>query len=208
MYLVKSPYIIREISKKSLTWNVKGGDKQLFITFDDGPIPEVTPAVLDILATYNAKATFFMVGENAQRYPEIVNKIKDGGHNIGNHTFNHMNGTKVSDREYFKNIIQAREIIDSKLFRPPYGRIRPRQILELKKNFKIVLWSVLSGDFDYKTNPERCLNNVIKHANSGSIIVFHDSLKAKENMLYALKGTLEHFGNMGFEFLAINQNME
>ncbi|RLD66967.1 MAG: polysaccharide deacetylase family protein [Bacteroidetes bacterium] len=208
MYLVKSPYIIREISKKSLTWNVKGGDKQLFITFDDGPIPEVTPDVLDVLATYNAKATFFMVGENAQRYPEIVNKIKDGGHNIGNHTFNHMNGTKVSDREYFKNIIQAREIIDSKLFRPPYGRIRPRQILELKKNFKIVLWSVLSGDFDYKTNPERCLNNVIKHAKSGSIIVFHDSLKAKENMLYALKGTLEHFGNMGFEFLAINQNME
>jgi len=191
-----------------LTWNVKGGDKQLFITFDDGPIPEVTPDVLDVLATYNAKATFFMVGENAQRYPEIVNKIKDGGHNIGNHTFNHMNGTKVSDREYFKNIIQAREIIDSKLFRPPYGRIRPRQILELKKNFKIVLWSVLSGDFDYKTNPERCLNNVIKHAKSGSIIVFHDSLKAKENMLYALKGTLEHFGNMGFEFLAINQNME
>ncbi len=208
MYLVKSPYIIREISKKSLTWNVKGGDKQLFITFDDGPIPEVTPDVLDVLATYNAKATFFMVGENAQRYPEIVNKIKDGGHNIGNHTFNHMNGTKVSDREYFKNIIQAREIIDSKLFRPPYGRIRPRQILELKKNFKIVLWSVLSGDFDYKTNPERCLNNVIKHAKSGSIIVFHDSLKAKENMLYALKGTLEHFKNLGFEFLAINQNME
>ncbi len=208
MYLVKSPYIIREISKKSLTWNVKGGDKQLFITFDDGPIPEVTPDVLDVLATYNAKATFFMVGENVTLYPEIVNRIESEGHAIGNHTFNHLNGTKVSDREYFKNIIQAREVIDSKLFRPPYGRIRPRQILELKKNFKIVLWSVLSGDFDYKTNPERCLNNVIKHAKSGSIIVFHDSLKAKENMLYALKGTLEHFGNMGFEFLAINQNME
>ncbi len=208
MYLVKSPYIITEFSKKSLTWKIKGEPNKLFITFDDGPIPEVTPAILDLLSKYNAKATFFMVGENVQRYPEIVKQVKTLGHEIGNHTFKHENGTKVSDREYYKSILQADEYINSKLFRPPYGRIRPRQILEIKKNYQIVLWSVLSGDFDKKTSPEKCLNNVIKHAKSGSIIVFHDSLKAKENVLYALEGTLKHFANLGYEFLAINQNNE
>lgn len=204
MYLVKSPYIITEFSKKSITWKVKGVDKQLFITFDDGPIPEVTPDVLDILEMYNAKATFFMVGENVEKYPEIVERILKEEHTIGNHTFNHLNGTKVSDRTYYKNIILAREVIKSNLFRPPYGRIRPRQIMELKKNYKIILWSVLSGDFDLKSTPQKCLNNVVKHAKDGSIIVFHDSLKAKESMLFALKGTLEHFSKLGYDFLAIN----
>lgn len=208
MYLVKSPYIITEFSKKSLTWKIKGEPNKLFLTFDDGPIPEVTPDILKLLSRYNAKATFFMVGENVKRHPEIVEQIKSLGHEIGNHTFNHLNGTKVTDREYYKNIFQAGEYIDSRLFRPPYGRIRPRQILEIKKNYKIVLWSVLSGDFDEKTSPKKCLNNVLKHAKSGSIIVFHDSLKAKENVLYALEGTLNHFANLGYEFSAINQNIE
>jgi len=208
VYLVKSPYIITEFSKKSLTWKIKSEPNKLFITFDDGPIPEITPDVLDILSRYQAKATFFMVGENAARYPDLAERIIEDGHSIGNHTFNHLNGTKVSNQAYYKNIDKAAEVIDSKLFRPPYGRIRPRQILELKKSYQIVLWSVLSGDFDKNTGPEKCLNNVLKHAKSGSIIVFHDSLKAKENMLYALEGTLAHFSKKGFEFLAINQNME
>ncbi|MCK5776963.1 MAG: polysaccharide deacetylase family protein, partial [Bacteroidales bacterium] len=149
--------------------------------------------------------TFFMVGENAQRYPKIVEKIIANEHSIGNHTYNHLNGTKHSDSDYYKNITLAKEYIDSPLFRPPYGRIRPRQIQELKKHYQIVLWSVLSGDFDVKISPEKCLKNVIKNSKSGSIIVFHDSLKAKERMLFALKGTLDYFSKLGYQFLAIKQ---
>ena len=204
MYLVKSPYILTEFSKKSLTWKIPADQQVLYLTFDDGPIPEVTPEVLILLKKYNAKATFFMVGENVERYPEIAQQIIKEGHSIGNHTFKHLNGTKVSDKEYYKSIIEARNFIDSKLFRPPYGRIRPRQILEIKKQYQIVLWSVLSGDFDKNTNPERCLKNVIKHSKSGSIIVFHDSLKAKENMLFALEGCLIHFRNQGYVFHSIS----
>ena len=207
MYLVKSPYIITELSGKSLMWKVKGSKNNLFITFDDGPNPDVTPQVLDLLAEYDAKATFFMVGENVARYPDIVARILAEGHTLGNHTFNHLNGTKVSDFSYYRNIKKAAEVIDSKLFRPPYGRIRTRQIADLKKRYRIVLWSVLSGDFDTKISPEKCAQNVIRHAKSGSIIVFHDSLKARARMLPALKATLEHFSGKGFRFNAI-QNPE
>ncbi len=208
MYLVKSPYILTEFSKKSITWKLPVNKKVIYLTFDDGPVPIVTPAVLELLKSYNAKATFFMVGENVQRYPEILQQILDDGHQIGNHTFNHLNGTKVSDKDYYRNILLAKEYIDSKLFRPPYGRIRPRQLLEIKKQYQIVLWSVLSGDFDQNISDEKCLRNVIKHSKSGSIIVFHDSHKAQDRMLFALKGTLEHFSKLGFQFLAINKNIE
>ena len=208
MYLVKSPYILTEFSKKSITWKLPANEKVIYLTFDDGPVPIVTPAVLELLKSYNAKATFFMVGENAQRYPEILKQILADGHQIGNHTFNHLNGTKVSDKDYYRNILMAKDYIDSDLFRPPYGRIRPRQILEIKKQYQIVLWSVLSGDFDQNISDEKCLRNVIKHSKSGSIIVFHDSLKAQDRMLFALKGTLEHFSKLGFHFLAINKNIE
>ena len=206
MYLVKSPYILTEFSKKSITWKLPSDQNLLYITFDDGPVPEVTPEVLSILKAYNAKATFFMVGENVQRYPEIAAQIIAEGHQIGNHTFNHLNGTNVSDAIYYKNVLQAKEYIDSNLFRPPYGRIRPRQIMELKKQYQIVLWSVLSGDFDQSISDEKCLKNVIKHSKSGSIIVFHDSLKARDRMLFALKGTLEYFSKLDFQFLAINES--
>lgn len=205
MYLIKSPFILTEFSKKSITWKLPDDRKVLYITFDDGPLPDVTLDVLNVLAEYNAKATFFMVGENAQRYPKIVEKIIANEHSIGNHTYNHLNGTKHSDSDYYKNITLAKEYIDSPLFRPPYGRIRPRQIQELKKHYQIVLWSVLSGDFDVKISPEKCLKNVIKNSKSGSIIVFHDSLKAKERMLFALKGTLDYFSKLGYQFLAIKQ---
>jgi len=203
MYLIKSPYILTEFSKKSITWKLADDEKVIYLTFDDGPVPVVTPDVLKILADYNAKATFFMVGENAHRYPEIVEQIIAEGHGVGNHTYNHLNGTKNSDINYYRNIIKAKDYVKSSLFRPPYGRIRPRQIQEIKKHFQIVLWSVLSGDFDVKISPQKCLNNVIKNTKSGSIIVFHDSLKAQDRMLFALKGTLEHFSKLGFRFFAI-----
>lgn len=205
MYLVKSPYVLTEFSKKSITWKLKDNQKAIYLTFDDGPIPEVTPQVLKILAEYDAKATFFMVGENAQRYPELLRRIEQEGHSIGNHTYKHINGTKHSDYVYYKSIAEAKDYINSSLFRPPYGRIRPRQINEIKKQYQIVLWSVLSGDFDLKISPQKCLANVIKNTKSGSIIVFHDSLKAEERMIYALKGTLEHFSKLGYQFLAIKQ---
>ena len=208
MYLIKSPFILTEFSKKSITWKLAKDQKALYLTFDDGPVPEVTLEVLEILKLYNAKATFFMVGENAKRYPEIVDQVIAQGNSIGNHTFNHLNGMKVSDKAYFRNVLMAKEFVDSKLFRPPYGRIRPRQIKELKKQYQIVLWSVLSGDFDQSIDDEKCLKNVIKNCKNGSIIVFHDSLKAKPRMLFALKGTLEHFSKLGYQFLPIKQTKQ
>jgi peptidoglycan/xylan/chitin deacetylase (PgdA/CDA1 family) len=205
MYLVKSPYVLTEFSKKSITWKLKDNQKAIYLTFDDGPIPEVTPQVLKILAEYDAKATFFMVGENAQRYPDLLYQVEHEGHSVGNHTYKHLNGTKHRDFVYYKSIAEAKDFIDSTLFRPPFGRIRPRQINEIKKQYQIVLWSVLSGDFDVKISPQKCLSNVIKNTKSGSIIVFHDSLKAEERMIYALKGTLKHFSKLGYQFLAIKQ---
>jgi len=208
MYLVKSPFILTEFSKKSILWKLPKNEKRIYLTFDDGPVPEVTPEVLDLLKAYNAKATFFMVGENVSRYPNLLERVLEEGHRVGNHTYNHLNGTKNGDTTYYRNIVLANQLIQSTLFRPPYGRIRPRQIQEIKKKYQIVLWSVLSGDFDVNISPEICLKNVIKHSKSGSIIVFHDSIKAKERMIYALKGTLDYFSKLGFEFLAIPQNIK
>ncbi len=208
MYLVKSPYIITELTSGFLTWKMKKREPAVFLTFDDGPVPEVTPEVLDILGRYQAKATFFMVGENAKRYPEIVNRILSEGHSIGNHTFNHLNGYKVENLKYYDNVQKAAEVIKSNLFRPPYGRIRKRQIQDLRKDYRIVLWSVLSGDFDTKISAEKCTKNVLKNTKNGSIVVFHDSLKAKPRMIPALEACLKHFSERGFKFRAIENQEE
>jgi len=179
---------------------VKTNDKKIFITFDDGPVPEVTPWVLDTLKKYNAKATFFMVGENAAKYPNLVEDILKQGHRIGNHSFNHLKGWKIADNEYYNNIEKAGQYIPSKLFRPPHGQIKPRQARYLARSYQIVMWTILSGDYDASKTPEECLDNVKKNLFSGAIIVFHDSLKAKKNMEYALEESLKFLVNEGWEF--------
>ena len=178
-----------------------GGKKNLS-SFDDGPHPAATTFVLDALKKYNAKATFFCIGKNVAAYPDVYKRILSEGHATGNHTHDHLNGWKAGDKLYFENISKASKYIDSSLFRPPYGRItrfQARQAAE-KLGFTIVMWSVLSGDFDVAITPLKCWSNVKRAAGNGSIIVFHDSEKAMERMTYALTQTLDFFSESGFVF--------
>ncbi|MDP3444410.1 MAG: polysaccharide deacetylase family protein, partial [Ignavibacteria bacterium] len=170
----------------SLVWDKNAGKKQLYLTFDDGPHPEITAQVIEILDKYDAKATFFCVGENVKKFPEMYQKVIDKGHLTGNHGFNHLNGWKTPLNEYYQNINLCSEYVDSKLFRPPYGRITPSQIQALKKEYTIVMWTVLSYDFDAETSPDQCVEYVLNNVSDGAIIVFHDSEKAARNMLHTL----------------------
>lgn len=201
-YFVKSPFWLKNIYP-NLIWDIPTHEKKLFLTFDDGPHPIITIQVLDLLKAYNAKATFFCIGNNVVKYPEVYKRIIDEGHAVGNHTFNHLNGWKTPDELYLNDIYKTRDYIDSKLFRPPYGRIsrfQIQQLLKPKYQMKMIMWTVLSGDFDRDISAEKCLNNVLLSTKAGSIIVFHDSEKAAEKMLYALPKVLEQFSKKGFAF--------
>jgi peptidoglycan/xylan/chitin deacetylase (PgdA/CDA1 family) len=187
----------------NLTWKVKTNDKVLYITFDDGPHPTITPLVLNILDEYNAKATFFCVGENVTKYPDIFNQIINKGHAVGNHTYNHVKGWQTSDTAYLENIKKAAEVIPSNLFRPPYGRIKPSQIKLLKDHYRIIMWSILTRDYDKRLNPHNTIKQLNKLIKSGDVIVYHDSEKAQQNMLIMLKGVLQNFHQLQYTFKAL-----
>ena len=193
----------------SLQWRIPTDDNTIFITFDDGPIPGVTEEVLAILNQYNAKASFFCIGDNVKKHPEVFNKVAAGGHAIGNHTFHHVSGWKTSTERYKEEVDQADEIIrhhlrnETQLFRPPYGRITNKQIKSIRH--KIVMWDVLSFDYDSSYPKEKCLRGTMKATRSGSIVVFHDSLKASRNMLYTLPRFLDVFAGKGYTFKALGQ---
>ncbi|GHB81295.1 polysaccharide deacetylase family protein [Persicitalea jodogahamensis] len=180
-------------------------EKALYLTFDDGPIPEVTEFVLDALEKYQAKGTFFCIGDNVRKHPHIFNKISAQGHTIGNHTFNHLNGWRTTDEDYLTNILQCDEQLPKAtgLFRPPYGRIKQSQARRILPSKKIVMWDVLTGDFSPNISPDTCFKKTVKYSRSGSIILFHDSLKARKNMEYALPLTLDYFKNKGYKFLPL-----
>jgi len=178
-------------------------DRKIYITFDDGPISEVTPFVLAELKKVNAKATFFCIGDNIRKHPEVFQAVVNDGHSIGNHTFNHLKGWKTPDDDYLDNYKKCDELVESDLFRPPYGRIKRSQaakIQALNPNVKIIMWDVLSGDFDQSLSPEKCLQNVLKASVPGSIIVFHDSLKAFKRLEYVLPKALEYWQKQGYSF--------
>ena len=200
MYFTSTPRIIRKLFSPELIWDIPNEKNMVFLTFDDGPHPEVTPAVLDVLEQKNINATFFCVGDNVSKYPATYHEIVNAGHKTGNHTFNHLNGWKTSTEKYIENISECSKWVDSDLFRPPYGRIRNKQIGHLKDLFKIIMWTVLSVDYDKKVSGKHCFENVVKHTKSGSIIVFHDSLKAKQNLLYALPHVIDELKENGFTF--------
>ncbi|MFN8336285.1 MAG: polysaccharide deacetylase family protein [Cyclobacteriaceae bacterium] len=191
----------------NLTWHIPTNEKQLYLTFDDGPIPGPTHLVLENLNKHNIKATFFCIGDNVRKHPDVFRKVVDQGHTIGNHTFNHVKGWKTSLKDYVNNTTQCDAIFKSmnvesgtsKLFRPPYGRITRAQIKALS-DYKIVMWDVLTHDYDQSKSPETCLNNSIRATRPGSIIVFHDSLKAERNMTYALPRYIDHFLSKGYTF--------
>lgn len=196
---MRAPLFIQTLFP-SIIWRIHGKEKKIYLTFDDGPIPEVTPWVLEILTEFKAKATFFCIGENVRKYPHLYEQIRSLGHQTGNHTQHHLNGWKVSNLDYYHDIEACRKLVDSPLFRPPYGKIKPSQIRYLKNKFKLVMWDVLSKDYDRSLSGEQCLKTVINESREGSIIVFHDSLKAEERLRIALPGVLEHFRKNGFEF--------
>jgi peptidoglycan/xylan/chitin deacetylase (PgdA/CDA1 family) len=178
-------------------------EKIIYLSFDDGPHPEATPFVLDTLKPYNAKATFFCIGKNVEEHKDIYRRMLDEGHRPGNHTHNHLNGWKVSDKDYFDNVMKASRYIDSFLFRPPYGKISGFQVRYLQntaQKFRIIMWDVLSGDFDIKLSPDDCTYNVVRNTRNGSIVVFHDSEKAFPRLKTALPKMLEFFSEKGFRF--------
>jgi peptidoglycan/xylan/chitin deacetylase (PgdA/CDA1 family) len=187
----------------NVTWKVKTSDKVLYLTFDDGPHPTITPLVLSILDEYNAKATFFCVGENVTKYPDTFNQIIRKGHAVGNHTYNHIKGWQNTNEVYFDNIKKANEVIHSNLFRPPYGRIKPSQIKMLKHDYRIIMWSILTRDYDKNLNPHIALKQLNKLTKPGDVIVFHDSEKAEQNMLIILKAMLQHFHQLHYSFKAL-----
>ncbi|MDY0903379.1 polysaccharide deacetylase family protein [Pedobacter sp. CFBP9032] len=215
MYLIKSPLLLKWYYP-SLLWNKSRTEKVIYLTFDDGPIPNVTDFVLKTLKAFNAKATFFCIGDNIVKHPDVYANVINDGHAIGNHTFNHLKGWKTDDETYIENILKCQALTKSNLFRPPYGRIKKSQIRSLQSlvlspqsdsrlkiqysRLNIIMWDVLSGDFDINLSPEKCYQNVIRHTENGSIIVFHDSLKAFDRLAYALPRVLKYFKNKGFTF--------
>lgn len=212
---VKTNRLIKKVFS-NLVWDIPNSDKKIYLTFDDGPIPEVTEWVLDLLKSEDIKATFFCIGDNIKKHPEVHKRILADGHQTGNHTFNHLNGWKTDTKNYIENfkLCEAEienfqnsklETRNSKLFRPPYGKIKPSQSKAIRQlGYKIIMWDVLSYDFDSTISVEKCLENVISNTEQGSIIVFHDSLKAEKNLKYALPKAIQILKNKGFVFDVIS----
>ena len=189
------------------TWSKKNAKNEIYLTFDDGPVPEATPMVLQYLRDYNARATFFCVGENVTRYPEIFQQIVEEGHSIGNHTFHHLNGWKVTTREYLDDVEDCQKVLrlldhrkDKPLMRPPYGRLKRNQWKALTGHYQIIMWDVLSGDFSSAVSSSSCLSKSIRYSKPGSIVLFHDSVKTIDKLQTVLPGYLSHFSRLGCSF--------
>ena len=202
LYWIKTKPLIKKIFK-NYVWDIPNTERKIYLTFDDGPTAEITEWVLDQLQKFNAKATFFCIGNNIEKHPAIFEKVVNEGHAIGNHTFNHLNGWKTSTAEYLENsgLNYQLNTKKCKLFRPPYGKIKPSQSKKLRElGYKIIMWNVLSADFDQSITKEQCLENVIKNATAGSIVVFHDSIKAFSNLEYTLPKALKYWTEQDFVF--------
>lgn len=203
MSLVQPAILIRKLLPGSI-WRMPGSGKTVYLTFDDGPTPGVTEQVLSMLAEVGAKATFFCIGNCVEKHPELYNKLLEDNHAVGNHTYSHKNGWKVSLNNYLEDVEKCNQIFKSKLFRPPYGKLSPRQFILLRKSYTIVMWDVLSMDYDTRLSSDICLNNVLHNVRNGSIITFHDSLKAWPRLKVILPLILKELSNKGFSFSVIH----
>lgn len=205
MYFVQPSYLIKQLYPGAI-WRMDKEENKIYLTFDDGPVPGVTDWILDLLKESNIKATFFCVGVNVEKNPELFQRIIDEKHSIGNHTYDHLNGWKSDKDEYLKNVdlcektFKKHSINNSRLFRPPYGKLKQSHISYLKSHYSIIMWDVLSGDYDAKTSPEKCLENLTVHVRNGSIIVFHDSYKAEAKLKYALPLFIKYAVEKGYSF--------
>lgn len=201
---IEQPPLLYRLFFPGATWRKKiEGQKTVYLTFDDGPIPEITPWVLDLLDQHNIKATFFCVGDNVRKHPDIYKMVLERGHHVGNHTFNHLQGIRTFTKRYLENTKLGSEYIDSKLFRPPHGHMRIPQFFTLKRFYKIIMWDVVTRDYSKCQTPEKVFQNVKRYARDGSIIVFHDSLKAERNMKYALPRSIEWLKEQGYTFAVL-----
>ena len=203
-YFIKTPWVIKKIFP-SYVWNMPKNEKNIYLSFDDGPHPEITLFVLEELEKYKAEASFFCVGHNVALYPNVYKKILENGHVVGNHTYNHPNGWETSTKEYLEDVAAASKHIETNLFRPPYGRIKSQQAKGLKKamnneNTRVIMWDVLSLDFDTSFSPQQCLRNVMKNSANGSIVVFHDSEKAFTNLRYSFPEAIKQLAEQGYQF--------
>lgn len=200
MFIEQPPQIIRYLYPSAI-WRMDKDERAVYLTFDDGPIPRVTPWVLDVLDKYGIKATFFMVGDNIRKHPDEFRMVVERGHRIGNHTFNHIRGLSYDINSYLENTEKAcRMMMETNLFRPPHGYMSPKQYAELKKRYKIIMWDLVTRDYNRKFNGEQILQKVKKYARNGSIITFHDSIKSEENLKYALPKAIEWLKEQGYEF--------
>ena len=205
MYLIKTPLLLKKLYP-GLIWNRSRTERCIYLTFDDGPIPIVTPFVLNTLKVYNAKATFFCIGDNIRKHPSVYEQVVADGHTVGNHTYNHLRGWKTDTETYVGNFKKCDEMISPGYFRPPHGRVTREQVKALKTlnpSLNIVMWDVLSGDFDSKLKKEQCLKGVLKHSTNGSIVVFHDSIKAFSRLEYVLPEALKYWNKQGYQFKAL-----
>jgi len=204
MLIEQPPFLYRVLFYGS-HWRFKTKEKVVYLTFDDGPIPEITPWVLELLEKYNIKATFFCVGDNVRKYPEIYQQVIDKGHVVGNHTFHHLQGLKTTSRAYLKDVKMASTLIKSKLFRPPHGHMRLPQFWFVKRQFKVIMWDVVTRDYSRLMTSEQVFENVKNHTRNGSIIVFHDSIKAGDRMKEALPKSIEWLLEQGYTFKLIEE---
>lgn len=203
MWIEQPPFFYRLLFTEAIWRILHRGKRVVYLTFDDGPIPEETPWVLDLLDRYGIKATFFMVGDNVRKYPEVFEEVKRRGHSYGNHTMHHLQGLKVSATTFFRDITEADRLIGSTLFRPPHGIISPWQTKLIKRHYNIVMYDVVSRDYSKRVSGEQVLDNVKRYTRNGSIIVFHDSVKAHDRMRYALPRAIEWLISEGYEFRAL-----
>jgi peptidoglycan-N-acetylglucosamine deacetylase len=202
MFLIQPNKFIKWIYNDAI-WRVKTEEKKIYLTFDDGPIPKITPWVIDILKSFNIKATFFCVGENISKNPDIYKAIVAEKHSIGNHCYNHLNGWETNNSTYFNNVEECNKLINSNLYRPPYGRMKQSQYAHLKNKYNIIMWDVLSGDYRVDITPEACLKRTIENTREGSIVVFHENEKSKQNMCYTLPRYIEYYLKQGWIFDAL-----
>ena len=199
MLIEQPPKLLRWLYPRAL-WRMDKNVKAVYLTFDDGPIPNITPWVLDLLDKYNIKATFFLVGDNVRKHPEEFKMIVERGHRVGNHTFNHISGLKYLSYNYLENTNKANELINSTLFRPPHGWMRWGQYMVLSHRYTVVMWDLVTRDYSKRLNGHQVLRNVKKYVRNGSIITFHDSIKSEKNLKYALPRAIEWLLEQGYEF--------
>ncbi len=199
MFIERPPFLYRMFFSEAL-WRIPQKEKTVYLTFDDGPIPQVTPWVLETLAQYGIHATFFCTGDNIARNPQLFASLRAAGHQVGNHTMSHVKGINMNTPDYLRNIEKANDLIQSPLFRPPHGFIRPSQFTAIKEKYTTVMWDVVTRDYSSHLNGEQVLDNVRRYTRNGSIIVFHDSLKAEKNLRYALPRAIEWLRNNGYKF--------